>query len=86
MRVIRAEDQTTKPKKALSLFCKELLISLLVSRFCMSNRAEKQIASKVKIYLVIPEYFINVNFQHIHQIRPYQCSSKVLEKMELDWF
>lgn len=76
LKVIRAEDQATKPVEPLSLFCKELFILLLVSRFCMSNRAEKQVAFKMRMYLVMPEYLTDqMRYSGIQQIRCYQCSS-----------
>lgn len=68
LRVIRAEDQTTKHVEALSLFCKELFISLLVSKFCMSNRTEK----RGSMYLVMTEYLMDIGIEQIYQIRSYQ--------------
>lgn len=56
-RVIRTEDQATKLMEALSVNCKEF-ISILVSRFCMTNRAEKQVAAKMRIYLVTLNIFL----------------------------
>lgn len=35
----------------------------------MSNRAEKQVAFKMRIYLVMPEYLTDVDIKNIHQIR-----------------
>lgn len=45
-----------------------------MSRFypiCRSNRAEKQVAAKVRLYLAVPEYFINIRYiQLLQQLTP----------------
>ena len=76
-----------------------------MSRFypiCRSNRAENQVASKVKLYLAMPEYLVNVRHIQLLQQLTSGCDNTAVRflrrknvllsdpvswsRMELGWF